>query len=128
MTCDSGWLPSMDFLFHYDKVRPTSNFDPRIGLRDQFLIHCGKILGSNFVKITNQGVRDEERFFMSKWPDLKIDRFKKGGDDTATPQERPWSSSPSEASNLLQADQFNPSLLSLIQLEFKLIELDLAQL
>ncbi|KAH1091189.1 hypothetical protein J1N35_018446 [Gossypium stocksii] len=83
-----------------------------------FFIPCGKVLGSNIGELINQGLYADEKFFASKWPDLRTNHFKEGGDDKATPRERPWTNSLSMHYNLLQADQLDPSLLRLIQLKF----------
>ncbi|KAH1098324.1 hypothetical protein J1N35_015245 [Gossypium stocksii] len=50
------------------------------------------VIGRNFVRIVNQGVGNGERLVASKWPDLRTNRFKEGGDDTGTPRVTPSSS------------------------------------
>ncbi|KAH1039987.1 hypothetical protein J1N35_041730 [Gossypium stocksii] len=43
---------------------------------------CGShVLGNDFVKFMNKGVRDDKRFFASKWPDLRTNHPQEGGHD-----------------------------------------------
>ncbi|KAK5802934.1 hypothetical protein PVK06_030567 [Gossypium arboreum] len=45
---------------------------------------CGsQVFGNNFIKFMSKGVCDFERFFVSKWPDLRTNRLQEGGYDTA---------------------------------------------
>ncbi|KAK5842314.1 hypothetical protein PVK06_004653 [Gossypium arboreum] len=40
-----------------------------------------KVIGSNFANFINQGGYDLERFFASKWPDLRTNHLQEGGND-----------------------------------------------
>ncbi|KAH1031949.1 hypothetical protein J1N35_044123 [Gossypium stocksii] len=40
-----------------------------------------QVFGSDFVRFMNKGVRDLERFFESKWPDLRTNHFQEEGYD-----------------------------------------------
>ncbi|KAK5793922.1 hypothetical protein PVK06_035100 [Gossypium arboreum] len=43
---------------------------------------CGsQDLGNDFVRFMNKGICDLERFFVSKWPDLRTNHLQKGGYD-----------------------------------------------
>ncbi|KAK5785578.1 hypothetical protein PVK06_040174 [Gossypium arboreum] len=49
------------------------------------LLDCGdNVIVSHSTPFDNQGPSDDERFFASKWPDLRTSRFEDGGNDVST--------------------------------------------
>ncbi|KAK5802787.1 hypothetical protein PVK06_030409 [Gossypium arboreum] len=47
--------------------------------------HVGEVIVSLSTTFNNQGLYDDERFFMSKWPNLRTSCFEDGGNDVCTP-------------------------------------------